>query len=91
MCSSHWILASFCGECVIKMKQFKILSLKSSHLSKFHQNPLTLHMMRNITAAQKHAQDFSESDVLAQTNQISYDGFFFCMVQKTEEKYFLKI
>ena len=48
-------------------------------------------MTRNITAAQKHAQDFSESDVLAQTNQISYDGFFFCMVQKTEEKYFLKI
>ena len=72
--------------------QFKILSLKSSHLSKFHQNPLTLHMPRNITAAQKHAQDFSESDVLAQTNQISYDSFFFfCMVQKTEEKYFLKI
>ena len=57
--------------------QFKILSLKSSHLSKFHQNPLTLHMPRNITAAQKHAQDFSESDVLAQTNQISYDSFFF--------------
>ena len=40
-------------------------------------------MPRNITAAQKRAQDFSESDVLTQTNQIRYDSFF-CMVQKTE-------
>ena len=67
--------------------QFKILSLKSSHLSKFHQNPLTLHMPRNITAAQKHAQDFSENDVLAQTNQISYDSFFFLiLLWKNSEK-----
>ena len=33
-------------------------------------------MPRNITAAQKRAQDFSESDVLTQTNQIRYDSFF---------------
>ena len=66
--------------------QFKILSLKSSHLSKFHQNPLTLHMPRNITAAQKHAQDFSESDVLAQTNQISYDSFFFFAWYRKQKK-----
>ena len=40
-------------------------------------------MPKNITAAQKHAQDFHKSDALAQTNQIKYDCFFFCMTQKT--------
>ena len=30
-------------------------------------------MPRNITAVQKHAQDFNKSDALAQTNQIKYD------------------
>ena len=39
-------------------------------------------MPRNITAAQKLAQDFHKSDALAQTNQIMYD-YFFCMAQKT--------
>ena len=39
-------------------------------------------MPRNITAAQKSAQDFHKSDALAQTNQIKYD-YFFCMAQKT--------
>ena len=39
-------------------------------------------MPRNITAAQKGARDFHESDALAQTNQIKYDCFFF-MAQKT--------
>ena len=33
-------------------------------------------MPRNITAAQKLAQDFHKSDALAQTNQIMYDYFF---------------
>ena len=33
-------------------------------------------MSRNITAAQKHAQDFNKSDVLAQTNQKKYDCLF---------------
>ena len=33
-------------------------------------------MPRNITAAQKGARDFHESDALAQTNQIKYDCFF---------------
>ena len=32
-------------------------------------------MPRNITAAQKHAQDFHKSDTLAQTNQVKYDCF----------------
>ena len=49
-------------------------------------------MPRNITAAQKRAQDFHESDVLAQTNQIKYNDSFFCMTQKTHtKKHFLKI
>ena len=43
-------------------------------------------MPRNITAAQKHAQDFSESDVLAQTNQISYDSFFFFFAWYRKQK-----
>ena len=50
----------------------------------------TVHMPRNITATQKHAKDFHKSDALAQTNQKKYDCFF-CMVQKTQKKYFLKI
>ena len=33
-------------------------------------------MLRNITAAQKHAQDFHKSDILAQTNQINHDCYF---------------
>ena len=33
-------------------------------------------MPKNITSAQKRAQDFHKSDVLAQTNQIMYDCFF---------------
>ena len=33
-------------------------------------------MPRNITTAQKRAQDFHKSDALAQTNQIKYDCFF---------------
>ena len=33
-------------------------------------------MPRNITTAQKRAQDFHESDALAQTYQIKYDCFF---------------
>ena len=33
-------------------------------------------MSRNITAAQKHAQDFHKSDALAETNQIKYDCSF---------------
>ena len=33
-------------------------------------------MPRNITAAQKLAQDFHKSDALAQTNQIMFDYFF---------------
>ena len=32
-------------------------------------------MPRNITAAQKGAQDFHKSDMLAQINQIKYDCF----------------
>ena len=47
-------------------------------------------MPRNITAAQKRARDFHKSDALAQTNQIKCDCFF-CMAQKTFQKYFLKI
>ena len=41
-------------------------------------------MWRNITAAQKHVQDFHKDDALAQTNQIKYDCLF-CMAQKTQE------
>ena len=46
-------------------------------------------MLRNTTAAQKCAQDFHKSDVLAQTNQIKYDCLF---LHGTENKkiYFLK-
>ena len=36
----------------------------------------TLHMLRNITPAQKHAWEFYKSDALAQTNQISSNCFF---------------
>ena len=39
-------------------------------------------MPRNITAAQKRAQDLHRSDAVAQTNQIKYD-YFFWMTQKT--------
>ena len=39
-------------------------------------------MLRNITAAQKRAQDFHKSDTLAQTNQIKYDCFFFARHRK---------
>ena len=47
-------------------------------------------MPKNITAAQKRAWDFYKSDALAQTNQIKY-GCFFCMAQKIQKNYFLKI
>ena len=47
-------------------------------------------MSRNITAAQKRARDFHKSDELAQINQIQYDCFF-CMAQKTQKNYSLKI
>ena len=33
-------------------------------------------MLRNITPAQKRGLEFHKSDVLAQTNQITYDCFF---------------
>ena len=39
-------------------------------------------MPRNITAAQKRAPDFRKSDLLAQTNQIKYDCFFFAWHRK---------
>ena len=42
-------------------------------------------MLRNITAAQKCAEDFFKCDALAQTNQIMYDCLF-CMAQKTLKK-----
>ena len=47
-------------------------------------------MPRNITAAQKRAQDFNKSDTLAQTNQIKYDCL---LLHGTENinKYFHKI
>ena len=47
-------------------------------------------MLRNITAAQKHAQNFHKSDVLAETNQIKYDCFFLPGTENIK-KYFLKI
>ena len=47
-------------------------------------------MLKNITAAQKRAWDFSKGDALAQTNQIKY-GCFFCIAQKIQNNYFLKI
>ena len=34
-----------------------------------------MHIPRNITAAQKCAQDFHKSDALAKTNQIKMTGF----------------
>ena len=42
-------------------------------------------MLRNITAAQKHAQDFHKSDALAQTNQIKFDCFFFAWHRKQKK------
>ena len=47
-------------------------------------------MPRNITAAQKRAQDFNKSGTLAQTNQIKYDCL---LLHGTEniKKYFHKI
>ena len=39
-------------------------------------------MPRNITTAQKGAQDFHKSDTLAQTNQIKHD-WFFCLALKS--------
>ena len=47
-------------------------------------------MPRNITAAQKGARDFHESDALAQTNQIKYDCFFMHGTENIKN-YFLKI
>ena len=47
-------------------------------------------MLRNISPAQKHAQEFYKRDALAQTNQINYDCFF-SHAQKTQKSYFLKI
>ena len=39
-------------------------------------------MPRNITAAQKSAQDFHKSDTLAQANQTKYDCSFFAWHRK---------
>ena len=47
-------------------------------------------MLRNITPAQKHAREFYKSDVLAQTNQINYDCFFFRMHRKHTKIIFSK-
>ena len=52
--------------------QTKVLSLKNSDFTKSFK---TLHMPRNITAAQKCAQDFYKSDASAQTNQIKMTAF----------------
>ena len=52
----------------------KVLPLKSARFSKFYLNPLKLcTFQETYSAAQKRAQDFNESDALAQTNQIKYD------------------
>ena len=48
-------------------------------------------MPRNITAAQTRAQDFYESDMQAQNNQVKYNDSFFRMAQKIQMNYFLKI
>ena len=45
-------------------------------------------MSRNITAAQKRAQDFYKSDVLAQTNQIKYNDSFFAWHRKHTKTFF---
>ena len=50
----------------------------------------TLHMLRNITPAQKSAREFYKSDVLAQTNQINYDCFFLHGTENTK-KIFLNV
>ena len=46
-------------------------------------------MLRNITPAQKRAQEFYNSNALAQTNQINYD-YFFCMHRKHKKIIFSK-
>ena len=48
-------------------------------------------MRRNITAAQKHAQDFHKSDILAQTNQINHDCYFLHDTENIKNYYFLMI
>ena len=42
-------------------------------------------MPRNITAAQKHAQDFNKSEALAQTKQIKYDCLFLHGTENTKK------
>ena len=61
----------------------KVLSLKSSNFSNFFSKSFkTLHMLRNITAAQTRVRDFHKNDALAQTNQVKYDCFFFAWHRK---------
>ena len=68
----------------------KVLSLKSSNFSKVYPNSLKLCACREITAAQKCAQDFYKRDVLAQINQIKYDCFYLHGTESTKN-YLLKI
>ena len=44
-----------------------------------------MHIPKNITAAQKHAQDFHKGDTLAQTSQIKYDCFFLHGTENTQK------
>ena len=42
-------------------------------------------MLRRITDAQKHVQDFQKSDALAQTNQIKYNYFIMHGTEKIKK------
>ena len=42
-------------------------------------------MLRSITDAQKHVQDFQKNDALAQTNQIKYNYFFMHGTEKIKK------
>ena len=70
-------MASFCGDCVTKMKyELKVYLWRAPTLVILSKSFKTLHILRNITPAQKCAQECYKSDVLAQTNQVKYDCFF---------------
>ena len=84
-------MAGLRGECAVKMKfELKFYLSRAPTLVNLSKSFKTLHMPKNITAAQKSTPDFHKTDMLAQTNQIKYNGFFFffCIAWKIWKKLF---
>ena len=87
-------MAGLRGECAVKMKyELKFYLSRAPTLVNLSKSFKTLHMPKNITAAQKSTPDFHKTDTLAQTNQIKYNGFFFFFAShgKYEKNYFLNM